>query len=187
MSHLVPGRVASTPRTIWLSHETDGEAPFSLYETGNPVDSDQSFLLIVCTHRIITVPNMQTKSHAWEVAWDTQIFQHIAECAPHRCRYGGQRATLGSIVTPRACAREAGAFLPSSPCRHGARTVSSSAHERMSGVQSLRIPMSTSSKRYFRCLPRAFISKAVRTICSNPSVRTCSLRCMRMTTSLNRR
>ena len=38
----------------WLPDEPDGEASFPVYKTNNPTEIDQSFLLIVCTGRIVT-------------------------------------------------------------------------------------------------------------------------------------
>src|SRR5215210_5540745 len=36
VSDLVPGSVASSPRAVWLPHETDREASFSVYKTYHP-------------------------------------------------------------------------------------------------------------------------------------------------------
>jgi hypothetical protein len=56
MRHLVPGFVASAARSAWLPNKPDGEATLSVYKASNPTSCDQSFLLIVCTHDIFTVP-----------------------------------------------------------------------------------------------------------------------------------
>ena len=54
MSHLIAGSVARSARAIRLPHEADREASFSVYKTNNPAESDQPFLLIFCTDRIVT-------------------------------------------------------------------------------------------------------------------------------------
>ncbi len=54
--HLIAGLVAFPIRPVWLPNETDGEAPLSVYKTNYPAESNQPFLLVFCTHRIITVP-----------------------------------------------------------------------------------------------------------------------------------
>jgi hypothetical protein len=60
MRDLVPGSVALPSRPAWLPDETDGEAPLSVYKAGNPAELNQPFLLVVCTHGIVTV------SPAWD-------------------------------------------------------------------------------------------------------------------------
>lgn len=55
VTHLVAGDVALPRRPFGLTYEAHGEASFSLYETDDPASLDQSFLLIACTHRIVTV------------------------------------------------------------------------------------------------------------------------------------
>ena len=54
VSHLIAGSVAFTTHPILLPDKADGEATLSVYETNNPAKSDQSFLLIVRTGRIVT-------------------------------------------------------------------------------------------------------------------------------------
>jgi hypothetical protein len=54
--YLEAGFVASAARSMWLSNETDGEASLSVYKTQNPAELHQSFLLVFCTHDIVTVP-----------------------------------------------------------------------------------------------------------------------------------
>jgi hypothetical protein len=54
VSDLVTGGVALSARTASLADEADGEATFSVYETGDPTNSDQPFLLIVRTVRLVT-------------------------------------------------------------------------------------------------------------------------------------
>ena len=56
MRHLIAGFVASAIRSIWLSNKADGEATLSVYKTNYPAELNQSFLLIVCTRHIFTVP-----------------------------------------------------------------------------------------------------------------------------------
>lgn len=60
MGHLIAGFVAFPARSTWLSNETDGEATLSVYETKNPANPEQPFLLISCTRHIVTV------SPAWD-------------------------------------------------------------------------------------------------------------------------
>jgi len=55
VGHLVAGRVATSPSPIGLLDEADGEATFSIHETDYPADSDQPFLLVFRTDRLVTV------------------------------------------------------------------------------------------------------------------------------------
>jgi hypothetical protein len=55
-SDLIPGSVASPVSPVWLPDETDGEASFPVYKTGNPSELNQPFLLVSCTGHIVTVP-----------------------------------------------------------------------------------------------------------------------------------
>jgi hypothetical protein len=56
VKHLVSGRVASSPRAVWLPHEADREASFSVYETDHPAtELDQSFLLVFRTRHVVTM------------------------------------------------------------------------------------------------------------------------------------
>jgi hypothetical protein len=55
VSHLVAGSIAASSSPIGLFDEADGEATLSINETDDPADSDQSFLLIFRTVRIVTV------------------------------------------------------------------------------------------------------------------------------------
>ncbi len=54
MRHLVAGPVAFTAHPVLLPDEADGEATLSVYKTNNPAKSDQPFLLIARTGRIVT-------------------------------------------------------------------------------------------------------------------------------------
>jgi hypothetical protein len=54
--HLVASFVAFPTRPIWLPDEADGEATLSVYKTNNPTKLNQPFLLVFCTHRIVTIP-----------------------------------------------------------------------------------------------------------------------------------
>ena len=59
VEHLVSGRVASSLRAVWLPHEADREASFSVYETDHPAtELDQSFLLIFRTRHVVTMVNV---------------------------------------------------------------------------------------------------------------------------------
>ena len=56
---LVSGRVASSPRTVRLTHEADREASFSVYETDHPATKlDQPFLLVFRTRHVVTVDTL---------------------------------------------------------------------------------------------------------------------------------
>jgi hypothetical protein len=52
MRHLEPGSIASSIRSMRLSHEVDRKASLSVDETSDP--ADQSFLLIVRIRRFVT-------------------------------------------------------------------------------------------------------------------------------------
>jgi len=54
VSDLVASCVALTALAAALADEADGEASFSVYETDDPADPDQPFLLIVRTVWIVT-------------------------------------------------------------------------------------------------------------------------------------
>ncbi len=54
MRHLIAGSVAFTTHPVILPDEADGEATLSVYKTNNPAMSDQPFLLIARTGRIVT-------------------------------------------------------------------------------------------------------------------------------------
>src|SRR5271165_1261587 len=56
VSHLIAGSVAFPPCPRWLPDKADGEAALSVYETNNPTELNQPFLLVFCTHGIVTVP-----------------------------------------------------------------------------------------------------------------------------------
>ena len=60
MNHLVAGSVADPSRPIGLTNEADREASFSVYETDDPADLDQSFLLIVRTRHVVTIVNARS-------------------------------------------------------------------------------------------------------------------------------
>ncbi len=54
MSHLIAGSVAFSAHPVLLPDKADGEATLSVYKTNNPATSDQPFLLIARTGRIVT-------------------------------------------------------------------------------------------------------------------------------------
>ena len=54
MRHLETGPVTPSIVSMRLSNEVDRETTFSIDETGNPSDFDQSFLLIFRIRRIVT-------------------------------------------------------------------------------------------------------------------------------------
>jgi hypothetical protein len=56
IGHLKAGLVASATRSVWLTNEPDGEASLSVYKTYNPAELNQPFLLVFCTHGVVTVP-----------------------------------------------------------------------------------------------------------------------------------
>jgi hypothetical protein len=51
---LVAGLVAASACAVWLPHETNREASFSVYKTNNPARRNQPFLLIFRTIRFVT-------------------------------------------------------------------------------------------------------------------------------------
>jgi hypothetical protein len=58
VGHLIPGPVAASVCLASLLDETDREAPLSVYKTNYPASSDQPFLLIFRTVRIVTVHDL---------------------------------------------------------------------------------------------------------------------------------
>jgi hypothetical protein len=54
VSHLPAGSVAASAPSTSLADEADREASFSVYETKDPTDPDQPFLLVFRTARIVT-------------------------------------------------------------------------------------------------------------------------------------
>ncbi len=62
VGHLIAGDVAGPARPPRLPDEADGEAPFSVYETRDPADPDQPFLLVFCTDRIVTAHDKQSRA-----------------------------------------------------------------------------------------------------------------------------
>src|SRR5690349_1484005 len=60
-----------------------------------PICANQPFLLVFCTRRIVTIP---ARKGTVLVARDTQVFQHIARCAPRSYLRGGQQFTLGPFL-----------------------------------------------------------------------------------------
>jgi hypothetical protein len=56
LRRFIAGFVASAARPVWLPNEPDGEASLSVYKTYNPAELNQPFLLVFCTHDIVTVP-----------------------------------------------------------------------------------------------------------------------------------
>jgi hypothetical protein len=68
------------------------EATLSIYETHNPPNGREPFLLVFRTRQIVTVhvSTLERGSDMNEYRRDTRVFQHIAGCAPYRHRYGGQ-------------------------------------------------------------------------------------------------
>jgi hypothetical protein len=97
----------------------------------------EPFLLIACTHRIVTgMPNYHYITSP--VAWDAQAFQHIAEFD------NGPSGGSGPVL-PFVCCDPtiwATGLVTRSACRHAVRTVSSP-RILESGVQSLRVPGSS--------------------------------------------
>lgn len=68
------------------------EAAFSIDETHNPSSGHEPFLLVFRTRRVVTAHprTLSRGSDMNEYHRDTRVFQHIAGCAPHRHRCGGQ-------------------------------------------------------------------------------------------------
>ena len=59
MEHLISRSVADPAVAARLPHQAEGEASFSIHKAENPAQLDESFLLIVRTHRIVTVARKQ--------------------------------------------------------------------------------------------------------------------------------
>jgi hypothetical protein len=58
---LETGSVASSPRAVWLPHEADRKASFSVYKTVYPAtELDQPFLLVFRTRHIVTMVNARS-------------------------------------------------------------------------------------------------------------------------------
>jgi hypothetical protein len=58
---LVSGPVASPTRTVWLPHESDREASFSVYKTDHPAtELYQPFLLVFRTRYVVTMVNARS-------------------------------------------------------------------------------------------------------------------------------
>ena len=56
MRDLIAGPVAPSAHAVWLSHEANREATFSVYKTDDPASPDQPFLLIVrITQHVVTI------------------------------------------------------------------------------------------------------------------------------------
>jgi hypothetical protein len=55
VGHLIASLVAFSAGPIWLPDKPDGEASLSVYKTYNPAELNQPFLLVFCTHGIVTV------------------------------------------------------------------------------------------------------------------------------------
>ena len=88
-------RRSHLPTESHLVTPIDGaaEAAFSIHETHNPSCGLEPFLLVFRTRRIVTahVMTLERGTDMNEYRRDTRVFQHIAGCAPHRHRCGGQR------------------------------------------------------------------------------------------------
>ena len=98
------------------------------------------FLLIARTGRIVTVPEGTSTARYSGFPANSQLHSQ-----DHSCE-GQTRSTFRDSCLRQCCyspfraERVARSFLPGSPCRHGARTVSSPLRGAALGVQSLRIP-----------------------------------------------
>src|ERR1700716_2424139 len=57
MCHLIAVFIAFSTRSVMLPNKADGEATLSVYKTNNPTSLKQPFLLIFCTHHIVTIPS----------------------------------------------------------------------------------------------------------------------------------
>ena len=55
VAHLESGSISSASRSIGLFDEPDTEASLTVDEPGYPAQPDQPFLLVTCTHRIVTI------------------------------------------------------------------------------------------------------------------------------------
>jgi hypothetical protein len=80
MRHLEPGFVTAAICSLRLPHDVDRKASFTVDETSDPADLDQSFLLIARIRRIFTARLANTECLVAErVPRNTRIFQHIAK------------------------------------------------------------------------------------------------------------
>ena len=133
MSHLVAGPVADPPSPVWLLDEADGKAPFPIYKTNDPAEKlVQPFLLIARTVQIITarthtkrlrrVPDGYSGFPAYSrmltallpVRRAAFYLRHTCYTPSASCNTPARRGWVVSVP-------------PSSPCRHGGRTISSPA------------------------------------------------------------
>lgn len=55
VTHLETGPISSASRSIGLLDKPDAEASLTVDKPGHPAQPDQPFLLVTCTHRIVTV------------------------------------------------------------------------------------------------------------------------------------
>jgi hypothetical protein len=130
MRNLIPGFVAFPARSVTLPNKADGEATLSIYKAHYPSDPNQPFLLVFCTHDIVTVPP----------AWDgTRSLGYSDVPAYGRMRTARLPArgatihlrTVPAVTTRTRFIRVAGAFLAGSRGRPRERTISS--HPRSEG------------------------------------------------------
>jgi hypothetical protein len=67
MGDLIPGFVALAAHAVWLPHEPDGEAAFSVHKTDNPASPDQSFLLVFRTDQIVTAHDHKSRASTGQI------------------------------------------------------------------------------------------------------------------------
>jgi hypothetical protein len=99
MRHLIAGRVACSAHPTRLPNEADGEASFSVYETDDPADPDQPFLLIVRTRHVVTTVNaLSDVTVSSAGSSDIPAYSRL-----HRRDYSrrGQRSVLSGITSPK--------------------------------------------------------------------------------------
>ena len=112
MRNLVPSFVAPAIRSTWLPNEPDGEAPLSVNKAGNPAKLNQPFLLVVCTHDIVTV------SSTWDGTRSLGYSGFPAYSQMHTAQLPARGATIHlrtvPPVTTRSSMRAGRTFLPTS-------------------------------------------------------------------------
>ena len=113
MRHLVPGLVALAAPAAWLPHETDGEASLSVYKAGHPANLNQPFLLVVCTHGIVTVPP------SWDGTRSLGYSGFPAYSQMRTVRLPARGATIHLRTVPAVTTRESRVGRTFLPTSHG--------------------------------------------------------------------
>jgi hypothetical protein len=67
MLNLITGPVAASVPPMGLPGETDREASLSVYKTNDPADSEQPFLLVFRTDRIVTAHTRKSTASTGQI------------------------------------------------------------------------------------------------------------------------